>query len=432
MIVPAARLLWLVAAMGLPLAVMAAVSPGSRQAVLLAAGCAAAVAAADAWIARNGLRGIRARLVEPVRFLKDRPARLRLEIAGIGAGPARLGIAWPEGLSAGSDVLTVTAPESPFVVEWPFTPERRGKHTIGAVHVERLSRWGFWEVRGPAGGGIEIHAMPSLGTAGDVLSFRRLTVGQRAVRQVGKGREFEKLREYLPGDGFDEIHWKASARRARPVTKVFQVERTREVFVVLDGSRLTGRMAGSDTRLERYTSAALVMAAAAARHGDKFGLVTFQDRVVDFVPAGQGAIHMAACRRALARIAVKSTPADFQEIATELRLRLRGRALVLFLTDLDDPAASEAFAPAAKFLSARHLVAAATIRPDGAKALFSDAPETVDEVYEQLSGHMAWRALKELEISLRRQGVRFGMFERETLGAQVAGLYADIKSRQLL
>ena len=59
--------------------------------------------------------------------------------------------------------------------------------------------------------------------------------------QVGRGREFEKLREYIPGDSFDEIHWKATARRARPITKVFQVERTREVYVAVDLSRLSAR-----------------------------------------------------------------------------------------------------------------------------------------------------------------------------------------------
>ena len=56
------------------------------------------------------------------------------------------------------------------------------------------------------------------------------------IRQVGRGREFEKLREYVPGDGSDEIHWKATARRGHPITKVFQLERTQEVYVILAGS----------------------------------------------------------------------------------------------------------------------------------------------------------------------------------------------------
>jgi uncharacterized protein (DUF58 family) len=60
-------------------------------------------------------------------------------------------------------------------------------------------------------------------------------------RQVGKGRDFEQLREYLPGDGYEDIHWKATAKYGHPVTKVFQIERTQELYVVLDASRLSGR-----------------------------------------------------------------------------------------------------------------------------------------------------------------------------------------------
>ena len=47
------------------------------------------------------------------------------------------------------------------------------------------------------------------------LFLNRGSFGVHAQRQVGKGRDFEKLREYIPGDGYDEIHWKATAKRGR-------------------------------------------------------------------------------------------------------------------------------------------------------------------------------------------------------------------------
>jgi len=73
------------------------------------------------------------------------------------------------------------------------------------------------------------------------LFLNRGAFGIHAQRQVGKGRDFEKLREYIPGDSYDEIHWKATAKRGHPVTKVFQVERTQEIVVVIDSSRLSAK-----------------------------------------------------------------------------------------------------------------------------------------------------------------------------------------------
>ena len=71
--------------------------------------------------------------------------------------------------------------------------------------------------------------------------LNRGAIGIHAQPQIGRGREFEKLREYERGDGFDEINWKATAKRRFPVTKVFQLERSKEIYLALDTSRLSAR-----------------------------------------------------------------------------------------------------------------------------------------------------------------------------------------------
>jgi uncharacterized protein (DUF58 family) len=80
---------------------------------------------------------------------------------------------------------------------------------------------------------------------------------------MGRGREFEKLREYQPGDSIEDVQWKASARRQSLITKVYQVERTQEVYAIVDASRLSGRVlprrsddVSQDTVLDRYVTAA--------------------------------------------------------------------------------------------------------------------------------------------------------------------------------
>ena len=104
------------------------------------------------------------------------------------------------------------------------------------------------------------------------LFLNRGGLGVHARRQIGKGREFEQLRQYFPGDSYEDLHWKATAKRGMPVTKVFQIERTQEVYVVLDSSRLSSRRAQRSLRpetagvdesgsiLERFITAALIMA----------------------------------------------------------------------------------------------------------------------------------------------------------------------------
>jgi uncharacterized protein (DUF58 family) len=280
---------------------------------------------------------------------------------------------------------------------------------------------------------MEIRVYPNLRRDEDLKALRQGVSGVHALRQIGRGREFEKLREYLPGDGLDEIHWKATARRGRPITKVFQVERTQEMYVIIDASRLSARPAGAETTLERSIAAGLIVGAAAEKRGDLFGLAAFSDQVDAFVRARNGKAHYAACRDAIYQLHPKPVSPDFDEIATFLRLKLRRRALLLFLTSLDDPVLAENFARATKLLARRHLVLAGMLRPASARPLFEDQDvETVEDVYRDLAGHLSWRRLKELERSLARQGVRLTVIDPANFSSALIGIYDAVKQRQLL
>jgi len=79
------------------------------------------------------------------------------------------------------------------------------------------------------------------------------------------------------------------------VTKVYQIERTQEVYVILDTSRLSARANG----IERCVTASLVLAVAAEQQGDLFGLVCFNDRISQFLRAKSGKQHFDTCRDAL-------------------------------------------------------------------------------------------------------------------------------------
>lgn len=427
--VPSTRLLWLTAAL-FPLAAAAGLSPAFAPAAYAACAAVGIAAMVDALISRSVLDGVRVGAAGTLRLHKDREAMLtlRCEVDAAVPTPVRMGIAWPEGLEAEADEQTVDRAR----VDWKLTPRKRGDFPIERAHLACPSRWGLWEMRSAKTVGATLRVFPNLQGKDELLAMRRETVGAQTQRYLGRGREFEHLREYVAGDSFDDVDWKATARRGKPVTRIFQVERTQEIYAVVDSSRLPSRLAGAEPRLERYVQSALALGAAAQRQGDRFGLVTFSDKVIKFVRAGTGSGNSVLCREALHNVQPSALAPDFEEVATQLRLHLRGRALLLFLTDLDEPATAEAFRQAARLLGAKHLVAAVTIRPPEAEALFTRRAETMDDVYTQIGGHLRWKALKELELALRRDGVHFRVAEQATLSRQLTRLYGEIKQRQLL
>jgi uncharacterized protein (DUF58 family) len=325
-------------------------------------------------------------------------------------------------------------------IDWICTPRCRGRHAIGPACLEVTSRLGFWRMRMRFPLGAELRVYPNLFAERNQLGALFLNRGQAGTklqRTVGRGREFEKLRDYVPGDGFDEIHWKATAKRGRPITKVFQAERTQEVYVVIDASRLSARsvaMGGApSSALERYLAAALVLLLAAARQGDRFGLVVYAERVLTFIRAGNGAAHYGACRESVHALQTSENSPDLGELCTFLRTRLRRRALLFFLTDLTDPVVAEDFVRYAPLLSRQHLVLANQLRPPGVAPLFEGSEVgTVDEIYEKLAGHLQWRETRELADRLHPLGITATLLENESLAAQLVTQYIRVKRRQLL
>jgi len=467
MIVPRNRLLLWFAMVVLPFALLAAVEPGAAIISFALIGAFVVAAVVDAIGARSSLAGISVALPEISRMSKDREAKVELRVRNERQQQrtVRVALGLPREIQSPQEELEVSLPAgsewSRF--SWTCLPLKRGSYRIDSAYLEASSPFGFWSVRKTARVSSEIRVYPNLFTERRNLAalfLHRGAFGLHAQRQVGKGREFEKLREYVPGDGYDEIHWKATARRGRPITKVFQIERTQEVYVVIDASRLSARavegavtklqVAGSGgpgsaenlqpstfnvqpTTLERFVTAALVLGLAAEQQGDLFGLLTFTNKVEKFIRAKNGKAHYSACRDALYTLQPQIVSPDFDELCTFIRLRMRRRALLFFLTSLDDPVLADSFVKNMDLIRRQHLVLVNMLQPPGVSEVFSDPNiATMDELYQHLGGHLLWHKLRELEKVLQRRGVKFSLLRNEKLGVELVSQYLGVKRRQLL
>jgi len=463
MIVPSFKLLRWFALVVLPFALLGAVEPAVLGVALASIGLFALMTLADALAARTSLAGLGVELPAVVRLSKDREAKLELRIRNARQRPKRLRFALglPREVESPQEEVFVELPAASewSRLAWPCVPRQRGNFPLTAAFVEGLSPLGFWAVRQTLAARAELRVYPNLLSDRKNLAalfLNRGAFGLHAQRQVGKGREFEKLREYVPGDGYDEIHWKATARRGKPITKVFQIEKTQEIYVVIDASRLTARSPGTEpelelgapslearegnagrpsshSTLERFITAGLMLGLAAERQGDLFGLLTFTNRVERFVRAKNGQAHFGSCREALYTLQPQIVSPDFEELCTFIRLRLRRRTLLFFLTALDDPVLAESFVRNLDLIRHQHLVLVNMIQPPDVSPVFSQPNvATVDQLYQQLGGHLQWQKLRELETILKRRGVAFSLLRNERLSAELVAQYLNVKRRQLL
>ena len=114
-----------------------------------------------------------------------------------------------------------------------------------------------------------LYALPELGLDarhpfGDYQSRNRLIDDPLRVSGV---------REYLPGDNFRHIHWKATARRQELQTKQFEPSASRPLAIFINIRTFNHRFEGIDPELREFAiSAGASLARWAQLRGDAFGV----------------------------------------------------------------------------------------------------------------------------------------------------------------
>lgn len=347
-----------------------------------------------------------------------------------------------------------------YPVAIPITALKRGQFHFESLHVETPSLLGLWLWRRRFDLWVEARVYPDLRVERRRLSslfLMRGHDGSHFVRQVGKGREFEQLRDYQPGDDYVDIDWKATARRQMPVTRTYQIEKTQEVYVVVDHSRLSAReirvpvedavegdwlyretsVGGEEmvtTQLEKFLHCSLILASVAEKQGDLFGFVSFADKVDRFIRGRNGKQHYNIIRDALYTLEPRAVAPDFEQLMISLRQRLTRRALLVFLVDLSDPLTAEQFFEALPLINRQHLVLVNMVRPEAAHPLFSgsEPPTSRSEIYERIGGHFQWHDLREVGNRLHHLGVELGIPDHEELCTETVTQYLNVKNRQLI
>ncbi|GAA2127923.1 DUF58 domain-containing protein [Nocardioides bigeumensis] len=263
-----------------------------------------------------------------------------------------------------------------------------------------------------------------------LLRLRELD-GRAAVRVRGQGTEFDSLREYVRGDDVRSIDWRASARNRSVVVRTWQPERDRRVVLVLDTSRTSAARVEDVPRLDSAMDAALLLAALAARAGDRVDFVAGDRRVRTRLRAAGSREVTAQLQDAMATLQPVLAEADWAGLAAAVTAMGRQRALVVLLTPLEPSAIEEGLLPVLPTLTRHHRVILASVR-DPALGELTRHRRSVDEVYDAAAAEQALRRRRRTSELLSALGVDVVDTDAERLPPALADHYLMLKSKGLL
>ncbi|MCX6398091.1 MAG: DUF58 domain-containing protein [Propionibacteriales bacterium] len=227
-----------------------------------------------------------------------------------------------------------------------------------------------------------VRALPPFGSRKHLpsrLARLRELDGRSAVRLRAPGTEFDSLREYVRGDDVRSIDWRATARNRNVVVRTWQPERDRRVVLVLDTSRTSAGRVADVPRLDSAMDAALLLAALAARAGDRIDFLAGDYQVRSRLRLS-GTDVVGRLQDAMSTVNPIIAEADWSALAGAIAQLGRQRALVVLLTPLEPSAIEEGLLPVLPTLARHHHVVIASVK-DPALEEMVGARDDVDEVY---------------------------------------------------
>jgi uncharacterized protein (DUF58 family) len=312
-------------------------------------------------------------------------------------------------------------------------PTRRGDRRTAQVTVRSLGPLGLAARQAslPAPGVLRV--LPAFGSRRHLpakLARLRELDGQASVRVRGQGTEFDSLRDYVDGDDVRSIDWRASARRQTPmklVVRTWRPERDRRVLLVLDTSRTAAARVGDAPRLDAAMDAALLLAALAARAGDRVDLLAMDRRVRGRVEGVGRTGLLPALVATMAPLEADLVEADWGAVVATVLRRLSRRALVVLLTTVDSASLEEGLLPVLPLLTARHQVVVASVSDPQVAALARGRGDAY-AVYGAAAAERAVLDRTALTAELGRLGVDVVEGSPDELPPRLADRYLALKA----
>lgn len=312
----------------------------------------------------------------------------------------------------------------------------RGRVRFGALYLRVENRIGLLSRRFRIASDEDARVFPDLSAVEERGSLGArstlLAIGLRRLRQRGGGSEFESLREYLPGDGFRNVDWKATARRGRMMVAQYEVERSQNVVLALDCGRLMTPRIGPQRKFDYALTAALSVARIAAAAGDNLGLVAFAAKPLLALAPRPGAAQLEALAAASFDLQPRFEEPDYETTFVALRRTNPKRSLIVLFTDIFDPVASAAVLAGIETLAPHHLVLCVLMNDAALASALAEMPTDVESAYRgAVAIALAGERSRALAL-LRARGVLVIDVPAPHLTTALMDGYLDIKTRGLL
>ena len=296
------------------------------------------------------------------------------------------------------------------------------------------------------------------------ISNNLTEMGIKRIRRIGHNTDFEQIKDYVVGDDYRTINWRATARRHQLMVNVYQEERSQQVFCVIDKGRMMQqafRPQTSDFRpqtsdfgpqtsdfgpqtsdfgpqtseslpmtlLDYSINAALVLSFVAVNKQDKAGLITFSTQMETFVPASRQPGHLQTLQEALYAEKAVFGETDYSALLTGLTRHVSHRSLLVLFTSFTSMPALRRQLSFLRQIAMRHRLLVVFFEDKEMKEVISDREKenSTEAYYQRVIAEKFAYEQRLIVSTLRQYGIQSLLTTPDNLSVNVINKYLEIK-----
>ena len=256
--------------------------------------------------------------------------------------------------------------------------------------------------------------------------------GQKPIRRIGNSQEFDTIRDYVRGDDPRHINWSATARRSHLMMNHFVDERSQNVYCIIDKSRTMKMPFEGTTLLDYAINASLVLADVSLRKGDKSGLMTFEDKIDEFVKAGNRNLQLHLLMEALYRQETSFKEPDVAAVYNFIRTKINQRSLILFFTNFESIHSLNRQLKYLQLINRDHLLLVIYFRNTEVEVLLREKATNIREIYDQVIGYQMSVEKIQIKNALSNAGILSLYTTPQNLNVDVINKYIEVKTKRML
>jgi uncharacterized protein (DUF58 family) len=322
------------------------------------------------------------------------------------------------------------------ILQYDVHPVKRGEYHFGAVNVFVKSPISFLQRRYRFSQDEMVPVYPSFMQMRKyellAISNRLTEFGIKKIRRIGNNSEFDQIKEYIPGDDFRTINWKATARKNKLMTNQYQDERSQQVYSLIDMGRVMRMPFEGLSLLDYAINSSLVISNIAMLKSDKAGIVTFSNKVQAVLPAERKAGHLNKILHLLYNQKTGYLESDHEDLYVNVKTRINQRSLLLLYTNFETVSGLQRQIKFLRRIAKDHLLVVIFFENTELNAFIDKPAATTEEVYNKTIAEKFSYEKRQIVKELEKYGIQSILTAPKNLSVNTINKYLELKARGLI